>query len=166
MVSSVLRIMSQVEHTRNAIVLTVKASLWTKCRSSESFNSVFLHVTLVLPHGKRTFLVWTVLWCQAPTDQVCVIVSIDWRTPATMHILLVFYKQTLPKYEFYCRKGHRKSNAICVMAIASSTLWWPLYPLFSYCSTLYRLEVMFQSCKNLSYILIYTYFYCQSFKAK
>ena len=31
----------------------------TKRQSSESFNSVFLHVTLVLPYGKKMFLTWT-----------------------------------------------------------------------------------------------------------
>ena len=70
------------------------------------------------------------------------------------------------KYEFYHRKGYRKSNAVRIMAILSSTLWKSLYPLFSYCSTLYRLEVMSQCCNNISYIFIHTYFHCQASKAK
>ena len=36
-----------------------------------------------------------------------------------------------------------------------STLWCPLYPLFSYCSTLCRLDMMSQCCNNLSYIFIH-----------
>ena len=31
----------------------------TKCRSSQSFNIVFLHVTLVLQYGKKTFSAFT-----------------------------------------------------------------------------------------------------------
>ena len=30
-----------------------------KCWSSESFNSVFIYVTVVLPYSKKTFLTWT-----------------------------------------------------------------------------------------------------------
>ena len=97
-------------------------------------------------------------------DQVCVIVSIDWRTPAA--ILPVFYEQMLPKYEFSRRKGYRKSNAISIMEIMSFTLWRPLYLFFSYCSTLYKLEVIPRCCNNLSYIFIQTYYHCQVSKAK
>ena len=56
MVSSVLCITLQVEHTKNAIVLTAKQVCGMKCQSSESFNIVFLHVTLVLPYSKKMFL--------------------------------------------------------------------------------------------------------------
>ena len=74
------------------------------------------------------------------------------------YILPVFYKQMLLKYEFYRGKGYQKSNAICIMAVMSrSTLWWPLYPFFTYCSTLYRLEVMPRCCNNLLYIYTYTF---------
>ena len=45
----------------------------------------------------------------------------------------------------------------------SSRLWWPLYPLFSYCSTLYRLEVMSRCCNNLSYTYIYPYIHTYVF---
>ena len=63
-------------------------------------------------------------------------------------------------------KGHQKSNAISIMAFMYSTLWWPLYSLFSYCFTLSRLEVMSRCCNNLSYIFIYTCFHCQAWKSK
>ena len=36
----------------------------------------------------------------------------------------------LLKHEFHRRKACQKSNAICIMAIMSSTLWRPLYPCF------------------------------------
>ena len=49
----------------------------------------------------------------------------------------------------------KKSNAICITAIMSSTLWQPLYPFFSYCFTLYRLEVIPRCCNNLLYIYPY-----------
>ena len=48
----------------------------------------------------------------------------------------------------------------------SSTLWRPLYPFFSCCSTLYRLEVIPRCCSNLSYIFIHTYYHYQASKAK
>ena len=45
---------------RNAIVYWQwKQVREMKHQSSESFHSVFLHVTLVLPHSKKTFLAWT-----------------------------------------------------------------------------------------------------------
>ena len=126
---------------------------------------MFLHVTLVLPYGKKTFLTWTEhsdakrrlikyaclfhlieglqqLFCQCFTNKCC------------------------QKYEFYHRKGYRKSNAIRITAIMSSTLWWPLYPFFSYCSTLYGLEMIPRCCNNLSYIFIHTYYHYQASKAK
>ena len=52
---------------RNTIALTVKTSLWNKLRSSELFNSVFLHVFLVPVYSKTTpcsaccGLPWTLL---------------------------------------------------------------------------------------------------------
>ena len=63
-------------------------------------------------------------------------------------------------------RGIEKSNAIRIMTIMSSMLWRPLYTLFSYCFTLYRLGVMFRCCNNLSYIFIHTYFHCQASKVK
>ena len=51
-------------------------------------------------------------------------------------------------------RGYWKSNAIRITTILSSTLWWPLYPFFSCCSTLYRLEVIPRCCNDLSYIFI------------
>ena len=46
------------------------------------------------------------LWCQALADQVCVIVSMDWRSPAT--ILPVFYRQMLPKTWVLSQQGVSK----------------------------------------------------------
>ena len=77
-----------------------------------------------------------------------------------------FTNKCCQKYEFYYRKGYRKSNAICIMVIMSFTLWQPLYPLFSFCFTLYKLEVIPRCCNNLSYIFIHTYFHCQASKVK
>ena len=77
-----------------------------------------------------------------------------------------FTNKCRQKYEFYCRKGYQKSDAIRIMAIVSSRLWRSLYySLFSYCFTLYRLEVMSRCCNNLSYIFIHTYFHCKTSKA-
>ena len=67
------------------------------------------------------------------------IVSINWRIPATI-LCQCFINKCCRKYEFYRRKGYQKSNAIRITAIMPSTLWWPLYSLFSYCFTLYRLR--------------------------
>ena len=89
-----------------------------------------------------------------PTYQLYIILSINWRTPAT--ILLVFYKKMLPKIRVLSQEGVSKSNAIRITAIISSMLWQPLYPFFSYCSTLYRLEVMSRCCNNLLSIYIST----------
>ena len=57
MVSSVLRVASQVEHTkkRNSIDSESK-SVKRNSDHQNRFNSVFLHVTLVLPYGKKMFL--------------------------------------------------------------------------------------------------------------
>ena len=54
MVSSVLRIMSQVEHTkkRNSIDSESK-SVKRNVDHQNCLNSVFLHVTLVLPYSKK-----------------------------------------------------------------------------------------------------------------
>ena len=91
------------------------------------------------------------LWCQALADQACMIVSIDWRTTATT--LPVFYKHMLPKNR---KKEYWKSNAISITAIMSSMLRRSLYPLFSYCFMLNRLEVMSQCCNNFfTYLSIY-----------
>ena len=111
---------------------------------------MFLHITIVLPYSRKMFFCLNrALWCQA-TDQVCVIVSITWRSPAT--ILLVFYKQILLNIWVLLQEWMSKVKC-CIMAIVSSTLWRPLYSLFSYCFSLYRLEVIFQHCNNLSLCL-------------
>ena len=91
------------------------------------------------------------------------IVSIDWRLPATS--LPVFTNKCCQKYEFYRRKCYQKSNTIRITAIVS-TLWRPFYLLFSCCSILYRLEVIPRCCNNLSYIFIHTYYHYQASKAK
>ena len=77
-----------------------------------------------------------------------------------------FTNKYCQKYKFYRRKEYRKSNAIHIMAIVSSTLRQSLCPFFSYCSTLYRLEVIPRCRNNLSYIFIHTYYHCQASKAK
>ena len=51
--------MSQVEHTKKHNSIDSKASLWNETPIIRIVNSVFLHVTLVLLHGKKTFLTWT-----------------------------------------------------------------------------------------------------------
>ena len=56
MVSSVLHITSQVEHTKKRNSTDSESKSETKHRSSELFNSVFLHFILVLPYGKKMFL--------------------------------------------------------------------------------------------------------------
>ena len=58
MVSSVLHITSQVEHTKTQWYWQWKQVCKTNCLSSKSLNSVFLHVTLVLPYDKKMFLAW------------------------------------------------------------------------------------------------------------
>ena len=55
MVYSVLRITSQVEHTQKRNSIDSESEPEKKRRSSESFNCVFLRVTLVLPYGKKMF---------------------------------------------------------------------------------------------------------------
>ena len=119
---------------RNAIVLTVKASLWnTKRRSSELFNSVFLHVTLVLSYSKKTFLN-RALWRQALADWVCVIVLIDWSTSVT--ILPVFYKHMLPKIWVLLQEGvsevkcytYHGNHVFYIMVTIISLLFLLFYP--------------------------------------
>ena len=56
MVSSILHITSQVGHTKKRNSIDSESKSETKLQSSKSFNSVFLHVTLVLPYGKKMFL--------------------------------------------------------------------------------------------------------------
>ena len=136
-----------------------------KHQSSELFNSVFLHVTVVLPYSKKTFLAWTEC-----LDAKHWLTKYAWLFQSIGGLQQLFCKcftnKCCWKYEFYHRKGCPKSNAIRIMTIMSSTIWQPLYSLFSYCSTLYRLEVMSQCSNNLSYIFICTYFHCQVSKAK
>ena len=58
MVSSVLRITLQVEHIKKRSSIDSESkSVKRNVGSSELFNSVFLHVTLVLPYGKKMFLI-------------------------------------------------------------------------------------------------------------
>ena len=58
MVSSVLHITSHIEHTKkhNSIDSESKSMKQITHQSSESFNSVFLNVTQVLPYNKKMFL--------------------------------------------------------------------------------------------------------------
>ena len=129
MVSSVLRITSQVEHT------TWQWKQWkqvceAKRRSSLSANSVFLHVTLVLSCGKKPFLTWT-----ERSDANRWVIKYAWLFQSIGGLQQLFCQcftnKCCQKYEFYHRKGYRKSNAIRITAIMFSTLWRPLYPFFS-----------------------------------
>ena len=137
-----------------------------KRQSSELFNSVFLHVTLVLLYSKKTFLIWTEC-----SDTKRWLIKYAWlfQSIGGLHqqFCQCFTNKCCQKYEFHRRKGYRKSNAISIMAIVSSMLiWQPLYPFFSYCSTLYRLDMIPRCCNNLSHIFIHTYYHCQASKAK
>ena len=51
---------------------------------------MFLHFTLVLPYNKKPFSYGLnrALLLEALTDQVCMIVSIDWRSPAIVLLVL------------------------------------------------------------------------------
>ena len=117
---------------------------------------MFLHVTLVLPYSKKTFLTWT-----ERSGSKRWLIKYAWLFQSIGGLQQLFCQcftnKCCQKYEFYHRKGYRKSNAIHITAIMSSWLWQPLYPLFSYCSTLYGHEVMFRCCNDLSYIFIHTY---------
>ena len=91
MISFVLHITSQVEHTKkcNSIDSESKSVKLNTNHQNHLRNSVFLHVTLVLPYGKKTIFGQNrVLWLKALTDQACVIVSNDWTTSATILLVL------------------------------------------------------------------------------
>ena len=126
---------------------------------------MFLHVTLVLPYSKKTFLTWTERY-----NAKCWLIKYAWLFQSIGEfqqlVCQCFPNKYCEKYEFYHRKGYQKPNAICITAIVSSTLWQPLYPLFSCCSTLHRLKVIPRCCNNLSYIFIHTHYHCQASKAK
>ena len=165
MVSSILRITSQVEHTKKCNDNDSESKSEMKCQSSESINSVFLHVTLILPYSKKTFLAWTKCY-----DAKRWLTKYVWLFQSIGGLQQLFCRcfasKCCQKYKFYRRKEYQKSNAMHITAVMSSTLWWPLYPLLSYYSTLYRLEVMSRCCNNLPYIFVHTYFHCQASKEK
>ena len=77
MVSFILCSMSQVEHTKkhNSIDSESK-SVKQNADHQNPFNSVFIH--------ENVFGLNRALWLKALTDQVCVIVLIDWRASATI----------------------------------------------------------------------------------
>ena len=56
----------------------------------------------------------------------------------------------------------RVSKVKCYMYHGNSVFYdmATINPLFSYFTSLYRLEVMFQCCNYLFYIFIHTYFHC------
>ena len=141
---------------RNTIVLTAKQVCEIKRRSSESFNSVFLQVTLVPPYDKKTLIFWL--------KQSSLMPSIGWPSMcdyfnwledcskfSTKYAWLFqsierlqqifcqcFTNKCCQKYEFYYRKRCQKSSAICIMAIMSSSLWQMgdtlIYPVFWFSS--------------------------------
>ena len=169
MVSFVLHITSQVEHTKKHSSIDSESKSVKRNADHQNRSTVYfyIHVTLVLPYGEKTYCqAWTcrALWCQVLADQVCVIV----QSIGGLQQLFCqcFTHKCCQKHEFYHRKGYWKSNAIRITTIMSSMLWRPLYTLFSYCFTLYRLGVMFRCCNNLSYIFIHTYFHYQASNAK
>ena len=79
-----------------------------KRRSSESFNSVFLYVTLVLPYGKKTFLAWT-----EHSGSKCWLTKYVRLFESIGGLQQLFYQcfvnKCYQKYEFYHRKEHQKS---------------------------------------------------------
>ena len=72
----------------------------------------------------ETFLAWTEHF-DTMADHVCMIVSIEWRTPAT--ILPVFYKQMLIKMQVLSQEGVLKVKCYtyhgnCVFHIMVTTI--------------------------------------------
>ena len=61
-------------------------------------------------------------------DQVCVLFQLIGGLQQL--VCQCFTNKCCQRYEFYRRKGYRKSNAIRITAIVSSMLWRP-HPLFS-----------------------------------
>ena len=61
MVSSILRITSQVEHAKkhNSIDSESKSLKWNANHQNRLTVCFYVHVTLVLPYGKKMFLTWT-----------------------------------------------------------------------------------------------------------
>ena len=157
MVSSVLRITSRVEHTkkRNSIDSENKSVKWNANHQNRLTVCFYMLLYSTTIRQENVFDLNRALWRQALASQVSVIVQSIGRLQQLF--CQCFTNKCCQKYEFYRRKGYRKSNAICIMAIMSSTLWRPLYLFFSSCSTLYRLEVIPRCCNNLSYIFINTY---------
>ena len=49
--------MSQVEHTKKCNIIDSETKTVKQNADHHSFNSVFLHITLVLLYGKKTFLI-------------------------------------------------------------------------------------------------------------
>ena len=84
MVSSILRIISQVEHTKkHNRIDSERKSVKQNADHQNPFNSVFLH--------EKVFGLNRALWLKALTDQVYVMVLIDWRT--SERLFCWFYKQ-------------------------------------------------------------------------
>ena len=94
--------MSQVEHTKkhNSIDSESK-SVKRNADHQNPFNSVFLH--------ENVFGLNRALWLEVLTDQVCMIVLIDWRTSAT--ILLVLQANEWVVLLSNQRRKHRRPKA-------------------------------------------------------
>ena len=155
MVSSILRIMSQVEYTkkRNSI----------DSESNSVKQNAVLHVTLVLPYGKKRFLAWTEC-----SDTKRWLIKYKWLFQSIGGLQQLFCwcftknvaKNTSPI-------AGRVSKVKCYMYHSNHVFYVmaTIIPLFSYSSALYRREVMPRCSNNLSYIFIHTYFHCQASKA-
>ena len=117
-----------------------------KHRSSESFNSVFLHVSYYPTIRKHLWLEQSALTPSAgwPSMRDCFNGLED-----SSNYSASVYKQMSLKYEFYHRKGVSQmlyvSRQSCLLHYGDHYI--PCR------STLYRLEVMSQCCNNFSYKL-------------
>ena len=129
---------------------------------SELYNNVYLHVNLVLPYGEKCF------WL----EQSDVMPSAgwpsmhDWLEDSSNYSASVL-QTSIAKNMSSITTGGIKSQMLCVSQQSCLLGYGDYYiTLFSYYSTLYRLEVTSWCCNNLSYIFIHTYFHCQAFKVK
>ena len=87
MVSFILHITSQVEHTKKCISIDSESK--SVKQNADHQNRLTVCFYMLLPYSKKTFFdLNRALWLKALTDQACMIVSINWRTPATILLVL------------------------------------------------------------------------------
>ena len=126
MVFSVLCITSQVEHTKKCNSIDSESKFVKQYANHQNHLTVCLYMLFYIL-GKCFWL-----------EQSALIKSTDWPSmhdcPNQLEESNNYSASVLPKHllkhEFYRRKACQKSNAICIMAIMSSTLWRPLCPCF------------------------------------